>query len=35
MRQLRLLISLHELGTVQKAADAVGLSQPDATKALN
>lgn len=35
MRHLRLLISLHELGTVQKAADAVGLSQPGATKALN
>lgn len=34
MRHLRLIISLHELGTVQKAADAVGLSQPGATKAL-
>jgi len=35
MRHLRLLIALHEHGTVQKAADAVALTQPGATKALN
>ncbi len=35
MRHLRLLIAMHELGTVQKAADLVGLTQPGATKALN
>ncbi|QDQ86408.1 LysR family transcriptional regulator [Alcaligenaceae bacterium SJ-26] len=34
MRHLRLLIALHEHGTVQKAADAVALTQPGATKAL-
>ncbi|VFR36792.1 Galactose-binding protein regulator [plant metagenome] len=35
MRHLRLLIALHEHKTVQKAADAVALTQPGATKALN
>lgn len=35
MRHLRLLIALHEHGTVQKAAEAVALTQPGATKALN
>ncbi|MGG4605255.1 LysR family transcriptional regulator [Paenalcaligenes sp. Me131] len=34
MRHLRLLIALHEHGTVQKAAEAVALTQPGATKAL-
>ena len=35
MRHLRLLIALHEHGTVQKAAESVALTQPGATKALN
>lgn len=34
MRHLRLIIALDELGTVQKAADAVSMTQPGATKSL-
>ncbi|WP_409523967.1 LysR family transcriptional regulator [Nitrincola sp. MINF-07-Sa-05] len=34
MRHLRLLIALHEYGTVKQAAEAVALTQPGATKAL-
>ncbi|WP_123752570.1 LysR family transcriptional regulator [Pseudomonas putida] len=35
MRQLRLLISLDELGSIHKAAQALSITQPGATKALN
>lgn len=35
LRQLRLLISLDELGSVHKAAEAMSITQPGATKALN
>lgn len=33
-RQLKLVVSMAELGTVQKAAQAMGMSQPTATQAL-
>jgi len=35
MRQLRLLICLDELGSIHKAAEAMSITQPGATKALN
>ncbi len=35
LRQLRLLISLDELGSIHKAAEAMSITQPGATKALN
>lgn len=35
LRQLRLLISLDELGSIHKAAQALSITQPGATKALN
>lgn len=35
LKQLRLLIALDEQGSLHKAADAVAISQPGATKALN
>lgn len=35
LKQLRLLISLDELGSVHKAAEAMAITQPGATKALN
>ena len=35
LKQLRLLIALDEQGSLHKAAEAVAISQPGATKALN
>lgn len=35
LRQLRLLISLEDLGSIHKAAEAMSITQPGATKALN
>ncbi|WXL26981.1 LysR family transcriptional regulator [Ectopseudomonas mendocina] len=35
LRQLQLLISLDELGSIHKAADAMSITQPGATKALS
>ena len=35
LKQLRLLIALDELGSLHKAADAMAITQPGATKALN
>lgn len=35
LRQLRLLIRLDELGSIHKAAEAMSITQPGATKALN